>query len=407
MAYDITALKTDLSSIAHGSSLNQVQNINALIYRAARQVLEDVDPQETIRITPFTSAIYNSVYDYSLPVDLKGNKIIDIAPQVNRMNQDIFPQKYNQDFDVNKLLSLTDSMTIQFNSSLKTIRINAPTITVGTVLNQCDATNSNGLWIAGGGATALTVDNINYVSGGGSLQFNLSAGQPTGYLENSTMNGVDLSGHLNQSTLFLYTYMPTASNVTSVNLRWGTDASNYYSVSATTTQENTAFINGWNLLAFNWLGATVVGMPTVTNIKYARVTWTYNSTLQTAMRLDNIISNLGNIMNLEYYSKYIFRDVTTGAYQETVTDDSNLINLDTESYNLLFNKTAFYMAQQMQGLDALFYDANFFDTEYQKALTRYMAQYKSQVQKPQSKYYVKPTPSYQKWLSGRNWGSSN
>lgn len=402
MAYDITALKTDLSSIAHGTTLNAVQNINSLIYRAARQVLEDVDPQETMRITPFTSAIYNSVYDYSLPVDLKGNKIVDIAPQVNRMQRDIFPQKYNQDFDVNKILSLTDSMTIQFNSSVKIIRINAPTITAGTVLNQCDAVNSNGLWSAGGGATALAVDNTNYVSGGGSLQFNLSAGQTTGYLENSTMSDVDLTAHLNQSTIFLYTYMPTGASVSSVNLRWGSSASNYYSVSATLNQNNTAFINGWNLLAFPWLGATVVGTPDVTDINYVRVTWTYNSTLQTAMRLDNIISNMGNIMNLTYYSKYIFRDFTTGAYQETITDDSNLINLDTETYNLLFNKTAFYMAQQMQGLDALFYDANFFDQEYQKSLARYTAMYKSQVSKPTSFYHKIDNPSYQKWLSGRN-----
>ena len=81
-------------------------------------------------------------------------------------------------------------------------------------------------------------------------------------------------------------------------------------------------------------------------------------------RINLVECILGTILEYEYYSKYLFRDAVTGAFQETVTDDSNLINLDTESYNLLFNLTTFLAVQQQQGLDAMFYDGNFFGQAY-------------------------------------------
>ncbi len=402
--YNISALKQDLYAINHGTTNNKVVNINAMIYRAARQVLLDIDPQETIRIAEFVNPIMTNVYDYAIPTDLKGNKVIDIRPQVNRQPRDIFIQDYSQAFDIAKgnLFNFGDQFTMNFNSGVKTIRIDAPFVSTPVTLNQAESVTANGTWTNGGGATTPTANNSNFVAGAGSLQFNLSAGQATGYLENSTMIVVNLSNYLNQSTLFIYSYLPVAANFTSVDLRWGTDSSNYYHRTVTVNQQNNAFENGWNLLGFNWNGATVVGSPSASSIGYLRVTYTYNSTLQTAVLLNNITSNLGSIMDLVYYSKYMFRDSITGAFQETVTDDSNLINLDTESYNLLLDQTAYIAAQQLQGLDAQFFDANFWLQKYMEDKARYLAMYPSQLQKPQSVYYGMPNTKYSKYL-GRGW----
>jgi hypothetical protein len=98
----------------------------------------------------------------------------------------------------------------------------------------------------------------------------------------------------------------------------------------------------------------------------------------------------------------LFRDSTTGAFQETVTDDSNLINLATESYNLLFNLVAYYAVQQQQGLDSTFFDGSFFLNEYNQGVQRYKAQFKSEVQKPQTTYYAQPNKSYGRFI-GRGW----
>jgi len=85
----------------------------------------------------------------------------------------------------------------------------------------------------------------------------------------------------------------------------------------------------------------VVGSPNITKIAYVYIGVTVTSN-QIGIKVDNIVSNMGVYRTVEYYSNYLFRDASTGAFQETVTDTSNLINLDTESYNLYFNLLAYY-----------------------------------------------------------------
>lgn len=393
MAYTITTLKSDLSGILHGTTNNQITGLDNLINRAARQLLLDCDPMETIRTTPITNAVFNSVYDYSCPTDLKGVAILDIKPQVNRQPTDIVIQHYNQRFDIEKQYSLMDSCTVMYNTAVKTLQITAPTLTVAPItVNQATSITSNGTFVVGASASNLAVDNVNYVANGASLSFDLASSGSTGYLENSTMSALDLSADVNQGTFFLYTFLPTATDFTNVIFRFGSDSSNYYSVTKTVNQQGNAFNNGWNLLAFPWLGATQVGTPVTTAIDYIRVTWTYNGTAQTAVRLDNITEALGTILNIEYYSKYLFRNASTGAFQETVLADTDLVNLDTDSYNLLTYKVAELAVQQQQGLDALFYDGNYFTRLYQENLARYQALNKSQRQKPQSIWYKQPKP---------------
>lgn len=401
MSYSILNLKQDLTGVVHGTTLNQIQNLNGIINRAARQLLLDVDPQETKRIMQFTTPVFEQVYTYAIAADVKGNKIFDIRPIANRLPSQVFNQDYSQEFDLSKLNSFVNQFNIDFNSSVKTLNINAQLSVPPIVVNQASGYNTNGTWTTGGGATAITTNNVNTISGAGSIQFNLSAGQTTGYIEVSNMDAVDLTEHLNQATEFFWTNLPTGSAITNVEYRWGSSSSNYYSRSATVNQANTAFNNGWNQLAYQWNGATVVGTPNVASITYLRITYTYNSTLQTAILVNDIVSQLGQIMEYGYYSKYLFRNASTGAYQETVLDDSDLINLDTESYNILFNQVGYLTAQQLQGLDALFYDANFFQEAYQTGVLRYQAMYKSEVQKPSQSYYLIPKSGYTNFIARR------
>lgn len=401
MSYSILNLKTDLTGVSHGTTLNQINNLNGVITRAARQVLLDLDPQEMKRYTQLPQ-VFEGVFQYAAPTDLKGQKIFDIRPQTPRQPFDIYLQQYSQAFDLAKDLSLVNGFNVDFNTGAKTLLVNSNFLIQPTNLNYASSLTGNGTWAVGGGATALAVDNINYIANGGSLQFNLSAGQSTGYLETTGSASVDISAQLNQGTLFLWTYLPTGASFSNINLRWGSSSSNYYSQNATLAQNGVAFQNGWNLIPFNWNGATVTGSPDSTKITYLRITWIYNSTLQTAVRLNNIRSANGTILVVGYYSNYLFRDAITGAWQETVTDDSNLINLATESYNILFNMVCYMVTQQTQGLDALFYDAAYFLGQYNAGLERYKSMYKSEIQLPQSTYYSPPNPGYSKYINRGN-----
>jgi hypothetical protein len=389
MAYDITQLQSDLESTLHGTNLSSLQNIYNLIFRGAAQLLLDLDPQETKRIVELPSPIYKNIYDYALPADVKGNKIVDIRPQLKRNFYDNPRQTFNRVFDLNKGTgSVAPSFTMNFDSGIKTIRIDNQIIPQGILIDSGSYINENGTYTVGGSATDLTTDNINFVSPPQSLRFNLSAGADpsSGYIENTTLTPVDLSFQNQESSIFIPVYLPTASNFVSIKLDWGSSTANYFSRTVTTTHENTVFQNGWNMIRFDWKDATTTGTPDDSAINFIKLTFNYNGTAMNGVRINNIQSILGSIYEVEYYSKYLFRDATTGAFKETPTEEDDLINLDTESYHLLLNRVAYLAAQQNGGGDAG-YDVNFFLREYALGLQRYKSMYKSEIIKPQQQYY--------------------
>lgn len=410
MAYSIQTLLNDLSGVIHGTTANKIPNIFGAINRAARQVLQDVDPKETQRIVPL-SQVFNSVYDYAIPVDVKEDSIIDLRPQAGRNPYDIFEQGYSQAFDAYKGVSLANKIITQWNTGIKTLRIEAPTLTSPiTIANTASITG----WSATAGAQNIALDTVRSVARGGDIQFDLAAGSGTGSIQISSLPPVDLTGHVNIDTLFYWVYLPLASAITSLTLRWGSDiTANYYTYTATTTQQGTAFQTGWNLIAVPWASATLVGSPTVTAYDSVQIIVAYNSTLQTGLRFCNLTSNPGYIFELQYYSKFLFRNPSTNAFQETVTDlvtdSTTIINLDTTSYNLLFNKTAYYTAQSLQGADAE-YDANFFGGtdgmggEYGNALKRYKASNPSEKILKSATYY---TPARRGGYRRLNTGDNN
>lgn len=391
---NILTAKSELSNVLHGTNLNQVPGLYNIFNRAARQILQDIDAAETKRLISLPSTVYQNVYDYPLPNDLKGNKIIDIRPQTDRKDT-VFIQKFNQNFDLHKQRNNT-SFTIQHNNAVKTIRINDRIAPNPTTITKITNVTDNGTWTINNG-TNLGVDNVNYIFQS-ALQFNLDASQNVAYIENSTLYPIDLSTSENQSSLFLYVFLPTAADFTSVNLRWGSDNANYYDSTTTVTQENTTFQDGWNMLKFNWLGSTKTGTPVNTAIDYARITFNYNGNAQTAVKANVLTSNMGQILECEYYSKYFFRDNLTGAFKETVTSDEDLINLDTENVNLFIYLSAMYAVQIALGQDAPF-DVNFFNTKYQEALMKYKMTYKSEFQKINQPYYQPNKPTSTKFVA--------
>lgn len=392
MAYSVSTLLTDLSGAVHGTTTSKIPNIYGIINRAASAVLLDVDPKETQRILQL-SQVFNSVYDYAAPVDLKGDRVIDIRPQAGRVPSDQFTQGYEMDFDANKAWSWAKKVYTQWNTGVKTLRIQDPDLTAPVTLTDTSTTTG---WAATAGAATITLDTTNNVAGGGALVFNLSAGSATGNIETSTLSPVDYSSYLNIGTGFLWVYLPTGASVTSIDVRWGTNSTNYYNLTVTATQQGTAFQNGWNLIALPWTSASTTGAPTITNTKYVRITFAYNSTLQTGVKVCNFTFNLGYIFEAVYYSKYLFRDPSTNAFQERVvdsTDNGKLINLDTEAWPLLFNKTAYFIAQSLQGADAD-YDATFWADEYTHSLEKYQALNPAESMLKGARYYSPSNKNY-------------
>jgi hypothetical protein len=373
----IADFKVRLESKVHGS-YNSITDVDGLILEAARNVLLMIDPLSTKRVSPITNAIYDSVYSYSVPSDLKGDKIIDIRPQANRLESDIVNQTYQKDFDVFKD---SNTFAIEMNSGVKTIKLNK-TLIPGIVVEDSISTDE---WSTGGNATDLTTDTLNKISGQNSLKFNISAGGTSAYIENSSLTATDLTTIKTDGALFAWVYIPDATIITSINLLFGSSSANYLSKTVTTTQDNTAFVNGWNLLRFDWGGATTTGTPDETAINYIRFTCNYDGTAVNSVRLDSIIARIGEIYDMVYYSKYLFKS-ESGTWKEEPTEDSDYINLDVEEQNLLLYEACFLVAQEFGGEDSSF-DSRYWAEKRNEVWEKYMRTYKSERRKPTVKYY--------------------
>lgn len=398
MSYSVLTAKSELEAMLHGTTLTQVVNINGVFNRAGRQLMLDIDPAETKRIQGLSFPIYYGVFDYAAPADLKGNKIVDIIPQTNVAYRPIFTQTYNRNFDVMKNIAATNTFTVMQNTGVKTVRIDYNDNSRVIPVNQMNAIQGNGTWSATGTASNLTANSQVVDNYQGVLSFDITTG--SGYLLNSTITATNIAVNYNNSAFFWDFYVPDATKLTSINVRIGSDSSNYWEMTGITTgATDNPFVNGYNQGTAYWANMTTVGTPDNTSITYARIGFVVTGAMSGCW-CANLNSNMGWLANFEYYSKYMF-STAAGVWQETVTDESNLINLDTESYNIFLYQAAFLCVQQALGQDAG-YDTNIFLNKYDQAVARYKKMYKSEITKPQQQYYNMTNKRYQNYIGYNN-----
>ncbi len=376
-ARTIENLRGDIQRNLHGTDVSKVTGEFGLYNEGARAVLNDIDFFETKQTAQIANAIYTNVFDYALPTDLKGNKIIDIRPQVKRNLGDLPRQTYNMNFDRRKMLQ---DFTIMDNNRVRTLRFNAD-VGVPTVLHTMDSITENGTWSVGDDATNLTVDTLNFITNA-SLNFDTTGSGTTASLENDDLAEINLETWEDQAAFFVCIYIPVV--ITNTTLTWGDNASVNWSDTVTTPQ-NGSFVVGWNLVRFDWNGATETGSPDASAIAYLKIAITYDGNADTDYRVDNIVSNLGEIYEIDYYSKFLFQN-TSGTNLEEVSAATDTINLELEGYNCLLYKVMELAAPQIQAEDAAF-DLQLYQNEYQKNRRRYQAKYKSEIRIPTQKYY--------------------
>lgn len=217
------------------------------------------------------------------------------------------------------------------------------------LLNSCDTYNGNGTWVAStatSDAASVATDTLYYRQGTGSVRFNITVGQSVNnYAEisNSTMTAVSLATDALQSvgTLFMWVYLPSAVNYTSFTARWGSSSANYYENTVTTQFSGNPFVQGWNLLGFDWVSATTVGTPNNLAINYTlfRATYPASFVSQTGLRIDWVIMRQKALFNKHFYSDYAVIDGTTSLPKEgftSSTDVNSYLNMDSMLLDWVF-----------------------------------------------------------------------
>ena len=380
----IATLKADLARKLHGISLSKVESPYNTIAEAGRNLLQRLDPQETIRTEAIENALFDNIYLYTSPSNLKGDKIIDLSPTDGRVRGDNYTKVLIEEFERNKTRK---NFTVRYKNGAKFLKLNEDVRTGTLTISECNSTTG---WAASSSATNLTLDQVSSLTGSASLNFDINDSSATAVLENSTLDDVDLSAFENEYAIFVWLYIPDATLITNQILLIGNDSSNYVSKTVTSAHAHN-YVNGWNLLRFDLRDASETGTVDWSAIDFFRLTITHNRAGDTDFRLDSILAGVGETYEATYYGDALFRG-TNGTWKTTPTSDTDVVQLEVDAYNILLYECAYVLSQELQGENGQF-DETYFrrlldgDGSSLGMYKMYHGSYPSQNKKARSTYY--------------------
>src|SRR3990167_8831427 len=253
--FTVQEVKSHLTGLGHGGTLNKVRFIDELFERSASKFLARCKPLETIRTGVLASTIHDDLNDYALPSDY--NSLIDLIPQDNRGTWDTTLRNAAGRFDLEKA-TRNRTVSIEGSEGTKIIRINRKS-RGSALLNTCDSLTANGTWSIVATASGLVIDTITKRKGSASLRFDVAT---TGDgIDNDDMTAVDLTDEDEVADVLFDLYLKNAAdvaNMNSVTAIWGNNLTTtlWTGVAQTAQADGTAFKIGWNQIKVPWNTAT-------------------------------------------------------------------------------------------------------------------------------------------------------
>ena len=348
-SYTRTKLKTRVNAGIQGKIGMLISPVDTM-NEAVRNVVAGVNAPEgktldlrsTRRRATLAPDLFNGQYLYNAPTDLKGFALIDIPTQAREQRADgewaLVPTEYFE-----RMASRQSSVvTVDDYNGVRVLRISSVIDSKTHVFSTLDDTPAGGgTWNTFGDAENLEQDTEDYIKGNASLKFGISsAGGTTAGVVNVGLNSFDMTDYFGgTSAFFVWTKISDTTDITNFILRFGTDASNYYSKTVTTQNDGTSFANGWNLLRFDVESLSTQGTPTDSDIKYiaSYMTKAAGKVSETGYKFDHIVLKRGVTSYVKYYSKYGWQN-SSGTYLEDSTDDSDLLLADTDEFNLFVDE---------------------------------------------------------------------
>lgn len=339
----VANLNDSVSGILQGLNLHNVRNLYIAYERTARQLAQNISlPTARGRNN---IVLYDGVIDYVCPTDMFGTNIIDLAPQgVTRHANDYVYKKPSMQFDRQKDY-LWNGTEVTFDSLNGTDLIRIVSTYPYPRLVVDPMTDDSG-WTASGSASGLTLDQNIFYQESASLRFNVT-GSSTGILTKST-SAVDFTKYVGSGVGFLAVRTPSSTSLTSITLRLGSDASNYYEVTATSAFLGAFSTGNWLLIPFDFAAAATVGTPVVTALDYTQVRVNHTASM-TSFYVGGLWVSLPAPSTLIYETASIFKDSTTGTISPTITNDDTVIILSDPAYAIYEQECAKAVAKQQGG----------------------------------------------------------
>jgi len=390
--------QADLYEMIDGNvhqKFSQVNDRQVTVNRTVRFVQNDIDLRSAKRIETLAPNLFNDVYGYTAPPTMKMDALIDLRRQRPRASFEKFFLVDEVEFDRKKgrreyIVSVSD------DDLGKILRIDGVKGTTRAVIHNMNSVTANGTWAVGTDASNITADTNNYIFGGASLNFDMAAGAATGFIELTGATQIDLTNHDEVGSIFVWVFIPDYSDaqgdtVTNFILRWGNDSSVFWSRTVTTTNEGETFHDGWQLLRFDWNGATETGTVNPAQIDYVRFTVTKSTSLaaDTDWRVDDIIARVGDIYDVIFYSKFGWTD-SAGVYIEESSATTDLVVAHSDEIEIIAAKASEYASQELKELQ----DVQYFNAQYEQLKRRYRGTYPSERMKRQNFYYRMKSPNF-------------
>lgn len=321
-------LRNQLKSVASPRT-----QINSILLRA----VQEYDYQSMQRSKRTSFAIYSDIQRSPLPPDMKPEGLVDIVPARNfeRASRTAIRKVSPNNF---RLVADRDTVAFESIDGNHWLLSNFHTQENAVLIDTMNALDDNGLWTTADDASDMQTSRFNYISGDGSLSANITAGT-TLSIENSTLASVDIS---ETDIVFLWVYLPNATNVSGITIRLGYDAINYYEGAVTTPYNVDSFHSGWNYVGVK-LGA-VTGIASLSSVNYARLSVNFSaSTTLTGVLFDNIIASRGLFSEVIYYGSMPWKS-TTGEYKLKSTVNEDILNATEAEYAVFLAECAYGLA---------------------------------------------------------------
>ncbi len=372
-------LNTEVAAVVSGEF--SAANFLTVANHAVRDVLTEIDLRSSIRSVALSPNLFDDIYHYTYPSDAKGNKVIDIKPQVKR-GKLLWDLVTAEEFDRKKNESEVNLVAISRDDLVNKLLISRQIDDQETVIDILD---SVGDWAGYGQGENITKDSDDYVKGSGCLNWDIGSGSgTTAGIYNDSLDTFDISDYLTNGQIFVWVYISSTTNLTNFIIRVGSASDEYYYITITTNNEGVAFYAGWNLLRFDFVNKTASGTVDVDACDYVALymTKTTAKVSETDYRFDNLVMKLGKHYSVIYYSRYFWQSSAV-VYLEDATTTTDLLNCETDEYNLIIRKTAQYMEEFLRNSA----EATKHETIYERKKAKYIFENPSQALLLIQEYY--------------------
>lgn len=204
------------------------------------------------------------------------------------------------------------------------------------ILNSFDTTT--GLTYSSAIANQV-IDTTIFKQGAGSLKFDIGSSAGPDII--TIPVSLNLQNALNQATAYrVYIDFPTGTSgyFSNVELRLGSSATDYYSMTTTLQVDGTAWNeNSWSQLGFSLANAVTQGSPTSTNITNAYLVFNHSGTFAAATnyRIDNLYQITPDYMDCVYYTGIKGTDTTGVTSKVILTTGTDIVAFGAYAIDLI------------------------------------------------------------------------